>query len=104
MGRQPKWSVEDKSRIVLSVLAGEATIAEASRRHGVSQTSIAKWRDRFLEAGRQGLATGRGGPSSREQQLEGELDELKIALGEAAAELRAWRKGGSLYSAGRISR
>ena len=104
MGRQPSWSPEAKTRIVLSVLRDECTIAEASRRHGVSATSIAKWRDAFLEAGAHGVASGGGGPSTREQQLEGELDELKIALGEAHAELRAWRKGGTLYSAGRTSR
>jgi transposase-like protein len=43
---------------VLSVLRGEVTIAEASRQYAVSQTSIAKWRDAFLEGG-QTLAGGR---------------------------------------------
>lgn len=102
--KQPKWSIEDKTRIVLSVLRGEVTIAEASRQHAVSQTSIAKWRDAFLEGGQTSLAAGRAGPSSREEQLEHELDEVKIALGEAHAELRVWRKGGTFYSGSRSSR
>ena len=44
-------SVEDMTRIVIAVLRAEVTIAEVVRREGVSQTSVAKWRDRFLEAG-----------------------------------------------------
>ena len=34
MGRQPTKSVEDKARIVLAVLRGEVTIAEAGGRLG----------------------------------------------------------------------
>jgi transposase len=33
-----------------------------------------------------------GGPSTREQQLEAEVTELTQALGEAAVELRVWKK------------
>jgi transposase len=34
------FPAEDKIRIVLSVLAGEMTVAEAARRNKVSETSI----------------------------------------------------------------
>ncbi len=37
MGRPPVIPVERKTRIVLSVLAGEVTIAEAARREKVSE-------------------------------------------------------------------
>jgi transposase len=39
-----------------------------------------------------GLAVGRSGPSTREQQLEAEVAELTQALGEAAVEIRVWKK------------
>ncbi len=51
MVKPPLKSPEDKARVVVSILRGEVTIAEAARREGVSQTTIAKWRDRFLEGG-----------------------------------------------------
>ncbi|MFN6121149.1 MAG: transposase [Actinomycetes bacterium] len=41
---------------MLSVLRGEQTIAEAARREGVSQTSIANWRDQFLDGGQQAVS------------------------------------------------
>ena len=58
MSRPPVFPAEDKIRIVLSVLAGEMTIAEAARRNKVSETSIGKWKQQFLEAGQLGLAAG----------------------------------------------
>lgn len=105
MGKQPTKSVEDKNRIVLAVLRGEISIAEAARREGTSQVSIAKWRDQFLAGGQQALAEGaRHGPSGREQALQVEIEELTSALGEAHMELRLWRKGGALYPASLNSR
>lgn len=90
--------VEKKTRIVLSILAGEMTIAEAARREKVSEQSIGRWKAAFLEAGKTGLAAGKNGPSTREQQLEAEVAKLTQALGEAAVEIRIWKKsaGGRL--------
>ena len=92
MARPPVVPAEKKVRIVLSVLAGEVSIAEAARREKVSETSIGKWKAEFLEAGKSALTAGRSGPSSREAQLEAEVDDLTRALGEAAVELRVWKK------------
>lgn len=95
MPRPPEHSVEKKLKIVLSVLSREMSVAEASRRHGISATSIGKWKEQFLASGREGLAQGgRRGPSGRERQLEGQVDELTRALGEAHVELRVLKRGG----------
>jgi transposase len=86
-------------------LSGEVTIAEAARREGVSQTSIANWRDQFLDGGHQAVAAGGPTkPTSREQHLAAENEQLAAALGEAHMELRLWRKGGALYPASTSSR
>jgi transposase len=96
MARPPKFRSEEKLRIVLSVLRGEASVAEAARREKVSETSIAKWRDLFLEGGAQALADGtRRGPSQREVELERRLEQVTSALGEAHVELRLLRRGGA---------
>src|SRR5690606_33140285 len=92
MGRPPVIPVEKKTRIVLSVLAGEMTIAEAARRERVSEQSIGRWKADFLEAGKTGLASGRSGRSRRGQELEAQVEELTQALGEAAVEIRVWKK------------
>ncbi len=88
----PSIPAEKKSRIVLSVLAGERTIAEAARREKVSEQSISRWKAEFGEAGKTALAAGRSGPSGREEQLEAEVVELTQALGEAGVEVRVPKK------------
>jgi transposase len=92
MARPSAVPAEEKTRIVLSVLAGEVTVAEAARRAKVSEQSVGNWKRQFLEAGKTGLAAGKSGPSTREQQLEAEVAELTAALGEAHLEVRVWKK------------
>ena len=95
MPRPPKIAVEKKLQIVLSVLRGELTVAEAARRNQVSETSVAKWREQFVVA--VALASRparpavrpRGGPARRQ------VDDLHAALGEAHVE-RRWRRGGAV--------
>jgi len=95
MARPPMFKTEEKQRIVLSVLRGEATVAEAARRNKCSETSIAKWRDQFLQAGTAALQAGaQHGPSAREAALVRELDGVMSALGEAHVELRLLKREG----------
>lgn len=42
--------------------------------------------------GKAGIEAGKAKPSTREQQLEDEVAELTQALGEAAVEIRVWKK------------
>ncbi|WP_337926908.1 helix-turn-helix domain-containing protein [Prescottella equi] len=66
-GREPAWvgvwrgrdgrrsRFEVKMRVLLAVLSWEMSGAEAARRHGVSDMSVSKWKQQFLEAGCQRL-------------------------------------------------
>ena len=73
MSRPPVFPVEDKVRIVLSVLAGETTVAEAARKAKVSEQSVGNWKRQFLEAAswawrrvaRRGLPAGRSSSRRR---------------------------------------
>lgn len=95
MPRPPALPLQDKIRIVLSVLAKEQTAAEAARQAQVSEQSIANWRRQFIEGGSSGLA---GQPAARppvrQEHLADEVRRLKVALGEAYVELMAWRRTG----------
>jgi transposase len=64
MGRPPMIPPEKKTRIVLAILAGEISIAEAARKEKVSEQSIGRWKAEFIEAGRTALVAGRSGPAS----------------------------------------
>ena len=54
MSRPPAVPAEEKTRIVLSVLAGELTVAESARRAKVSEQSVGTWKRQFLESGKAG--------------------------------------------------
>jgi transposase len=69
MGRPPMIPPEKKTRIVLAILAGEMSIAEAARKEKVSEQSIGRWKAEFIEAGRTALVAGRSGRPSREGLL-----------------------------------
>lgn len=105
MGRPPVKPPEEKLRVVMAVLRGEVSVAEAARRAGVSETSVASWRDRFLEGGRRSLVEpARPGADPHALMLEHQLEELKAALGEAHAELRVMKRGALGPSPSRSSR
>lgn len=82
MGRPPVIPADKKLRIVLSVLAGEMTIAEDARREKIPEQSIGRWNAEFLEAGKQGAIAGKSHPSTREQQLAAEVADLMSAARE----------------------
>ena len=50
------FSAEEKIRIVLDGLRGEASIAELCRREGIAESLYYSWSKEFLEAGKRRLA------------------------------------------------
>lgn len=92
MSEPPVIPADRTVRIVLSIIAGEVTIAEAARKEKVSEQSIGRCKAEVLEAGKTALTAGRTGPSTREQQFEAKVTELTWALGEAAVEIRVWKR------------
>ena len=51
-----QYSAEEKIRIVLDGLRGEASIAELCRREGIAESLYYSWSKEFLEAGKRRLA------------------------------------------------
>ena len=62
-----RFSAEEKMSIVLMGLKGERPIAEICREHQISQSQYYRWRDRFLEGGKNALVY--GAPSKKEAIL-----------------------------------
>jgi transposase len=83
MARPPAFSADKKTTLVLAVLSGEMSAAEAARSAGVSDQAVSVWKRRFVEAGRAGLELGAEQRCSLEVQLSNEVSELKRALGDS---------------------
>ena len=89
-----RFSAEEKVRIVLEGLRGEASVAELCRREGLAPNLYYRWSKEFLEAGKKRLL----GDTTREAtapEVRGLRDEnlrLKQALAEAVLENRLLKK------------
>lgn len=88
------YSAEEKIRIVLEGLRGEASIAELCRKEGIAQSMYYGWSKEFLEAGKRRLAgdTAREATSDEVKTLRTEARQLKEALAEATLENRLLKK------------
>ena len=95
-----QYSAEEKIRIVLDGLKGEASIAELCRREGIAHSLYYSWSKEFLEAGKKRLAgdTAREATSNEVKGLRREARDLKEVVAEQALELRLLKK--SMLGAG----
>jgi len=89
-----QYSAEEKIRIVLEGLRGEASIAELCRKEGIAQSMYYGWSKEFLKAGKRRLAgdTAREATSDEVKGLRAEARQLKEALAEVTLENRLLKK------------
>lgn len=89
-----KYNAEEKIRIVLEGLRGEASIAELCRREGVNPNLYYKWSKEFLEAGKARLTgdTRRQATSSEVAELRQENEQLKQVVAELLLKNRVLKK------------
>ena len=78
------FSSEEKIKIVIEGLRGEASIAEICRQYQIHQNLYFKWSKEFMEAGKKRLSgdTVREATSTEVQDLRLENDSLKRELAE----------------------
>src|SRR5688572_11061929 len=68
-GRPGRRTTEERTRAVLDLLAGKATIDQLAKRFGILPSTIERWREVALEGLEQSLRQG-SGHSARELELE----------------------------------
>ena len=75
-----RWGARQKERVVLRVLRGEPMDVVA-REEQVTVARLTRWRDRFLEGGREQMKSRRGDPvERRHRQAERKVGELTMKL------------------------
>ena len=89
-----KYNAEEKIRIVLEGLRGEASIAELCRQEGINPNLYYKWSREFLEAGKARLTgdTKRQASSSEVEDLRQENEALKQVVAELLLKNRVLKK------------
>ena len=88
-----RWTARRKGALVLEIIQGKTTVAEASRAYDLPPSEIEAW----VEDGKKGLENAlRSNPLDVKEHYERQLKELQEAYGEAMLELRARKKLQSL--------
>jgi transposase-like protein len=88
-----RWTAKRKSTLVVEILQGKTTVAQASRAYDLSPSEIEGW----VEDGKKGMENAlRANPLDVKEQYEKQIKELQEAYGEAMLELRARKKLQSL--------
>jgi transposase-like protein len=93
-----RWTAKRRAALVISLLKGETTVAEAARRHGLKVAEVEEWRDRFLLAAENGL---RARPKEDEALREEMVNRLKRKVGELTMDLDILREAARLRRRGR---
>ena len=78
-----RWTAKRRAALVISLLKGETTAAEAARRHGL-KLEVEDWRGRFLLGAENAL---RARPREDEALREDELNRFKRKVGELTIDL-----------------
>ena len=84
-----RWTAKRRVALVLSVLKGETTVAEAARKHGLTVAEVEQWRDRFLLGAENAL---RARVKDEEAVREEELKRLQRKVGELTMDLDILRE------------
>lgn len=84
-----RWTAKRKSALVLEIIQGKTTVAEASRAYDLNPSEVEQW----VEEGKRGMENAlRTKPLELKEQYERQLKELQEAYGKAMLELRARKR------------
>lgn len=78
-GTVQRWTAKRRVALVVQILKGETSVAEAARKHGLTVSEVEEWRDKFLLGAENAL---RSRPKDEEALREEELKRLKQKVGE----------------------
>ncbi len=94
IGQKSKLSAEQRMELVLQVLRKEAPAAQIARRGGISEQTLYRWRDEFLQGGQQAL-NGKGAHNEQAKvvsRLNAQIAERDQVIGELTIANRIFKK------------
>lgn len=74
-----QWTAKRRVALVVGILKGETSVAEAARKHALTVAEVEDWRDRFLQGVENAL---RSRPKDEEALREEAIKKLKQKVGE----------------------
>jgi len=79
-----RWTAKRKTAVVLAIVKGETSAAEAARRHGLTVAEVERWKEQFFAAGENAL---RARPKDEEAVKDEQIERLKRKVGELVLDI-----------------
>jgi transposase-like protein len=89
-----RWTTKRRSALVLEILRGDTTAAEAARKHGLTVAEVEDWKERFLSGAENAL---RSKPLDEEAQKDAEIKRLKRKVGELVMDMDILKEAAKPY-------
>ncbi len=87
MRKRRSYTAEFKAGVVLEILSGQKSLAQASREHGIKDSVISRWKQEFIERSPQ-IFEKENSRDERDQRIA----ELERMVGRLAMELEMSKK------------
>jgi transposase-like protein len=88
-GDVQRWTAKRRVALVLSIVRGETSVAEAARKHGLTVAEVEEWQERFVAAAENAL---RSRPKDEEALKDEQIKKLKQKVGELVLDLDILRE------------
>ncbi len=79
-----RWTAKRRAALVMEILRGDTSVAEAARKHSLTVAEVEDWRERFLAGAENAL---RSRPADEDGQKEREIKRIKQKVGELVMDL-----------------
>jgi transposase-like protein len=89
-----RWTAKRRAALVLSILRGETSVAQAARQHALTVAEIEQWKERFLTAAENGL---RSRPLDDEALKDTEIKRLKQKVGELVMDIDILKEAAKIH-------
>ena len=90
--KRRNWSSDEKLAIVLTGIRGEKTVSEICREYQISQSVYYKWRDKFLDGGKNALSNSTNGNNRHNAEIE----RLQKIIGKQTIQIDVLKKTSNL--------
>jgi len=84
-----RWTAKRRVALVVSILKGETTAAEAARKHGLTVGEIEDWQEKFLQGAENAL---RSRPKDEDALKDEQIKKLKQKVGELVLDVDILRE------------
>ncbi|MEQ1654320.1 MAG: transposase [Nitrospira sp.] len=77
-----RWTIKRRVALVVSILKGEASVAETARTHGLTVAEMEDWREKFLLGAESALRTRPRDEEAVKDEQDEQIKKLKQKIGD----------------------